>query len=179
MKRERGFTLLEVLIALVVLSIGLLGLAALQTTILRSSHSADLRTQATFLAYDMTDRLRANMDGLQSGYYVNANAASRSCTYNADTDTAASNCTANQIAENDIDEWDAAIARDLPSGVGVVCLDSSPDDGGDDNSNGTVENTEYECSGTGSSYAVKLWWVDEFDANGNPVIKRFSTAVRP
>jgi type IV pilus assembly protein PilV len=55
-----GFTLLEVLIALVVLSVGLLGLAALQGVGLRSTHGANLIWQASLLAYDMADRIRAN-----------------------------------------------------------------------------------------------------------------------
>ena len=60
--RSRGFTLVEVLVALVVLSIGLLGVAALQLTSLRSNHSSAMRSQATFLAYDIIDRMRANRD---------------------------------------------------------------------------------------------------------------------
>jgi type IV pilus assembly protein PilV len=62
-KSERGFTLLEVLIALLVLAIGLLGLAALQTTGLRSNTMATSRTHATQLTYDISDRMRANVAG--------------------------------------------------------------------------------------------------------------------
>ena len=58
----KGFTLLEVLIALFVLSIGLLGMAALQSIGLRSTHGAYLTSQAAVLAYDMADRIRANPD---------------------------------------------------------------------------------------------------------------------
>lgn len=61
-----GFTLLEVLIALVILSIGLLGVAALQGVGLRSSHGAYLTSQASILAYDMADRIRANRVGFGS-----------------------------------------------------------------------------------------------------------------
>jgi type IV pilus assembly protein PilV len=60
MKHARGFTLVEVLIALVVLSIGLLGVAALQLTSLRTNSSAAMRSQATVLAYEIVDRMRAN-----------------------------------------------------------------------------------------------------------------------
>ena len=61
---SRGATLLEVLIAVVVLAIGLLGFAALQSTSLQSGHSSYQRSQATWLAYDMLDRMRANPDNL-------------------------------------------------------------------------------------------------------------------
>lgn len=56
----RGFTLLEVLIALLVLAFGLLGFALLQTMNLRFTQSANHRTQATNLAYDLLDQIRAN-----------------------------------------------------------------------------------------------------------------------
>lgn len=58
--RQRGTTLIEVLITLVVLSIGLLGLAALQAISLRANQTAYYRTQATSLAYEITDHARAN-----------------------------------------------------------------------------------------------------------------------
>jgi len=67
---QDGFTLLEVLIALLVLSIGLLGLAALQTTGLRSNQMASMRTIATQAAYDITDRMRANPVGVAADEYV-------------------------------------------------------------------------------------------------------------
>lgn len=58
-RRARGFTLLEVLIALLVLSIGLLGLAGLQAFSMRNNQSANYRTQATNLAYQMADLVRS------------------------------------------------------------------------------------------------------------------------
>jgi type IV pilus assembly protein PilV len=58
--KSRGMTLVEILIALLILSIGLLGLASLQTLSLRFNTSAYYRTQATQLAYDIADRMRAN-----------------------------------------------------------------------------------------------------------------------
>lgn len=59
-RRSSGFSLIEVLVALLVLAIGLLGLAALQAQGLRFNHDAYVRTQATHLAYDIIDRMRAN-----------------------------------------------------------------------------------------------------------------------
>lgn len=58
--RQRGFSMIEVLIALVVLAVGLLGLALLQTTNLRYTQSANLRTQATNLGTELLDTIRAN-----------------------------------------------------------------------------------------------------------------------
>ncbi|MDE1962228.1 MAG: type IV pilus modification protein PilV, partial [Xanthomonadaceae bacterium] len=57
---SHGFTLLEVLIALLIFSLGVLGMAGLLAVSVRTNHSAYLRTQATFLAQSMADRMRAN-----------------------------------------------------------------------------------------------------------------------
>jgi type IV pilus assembly protein PilV len=57
---QRGFTLTEVLIAVLVLAVGLLGLAGLQLAGMKSNHSAYLRSQATIAAYDLLDRMRAD-----------------------------------------------------------------------------------------------------------------------
>ena len=71
-RREGGFTLIEVLVAVLILSIGLLGLAALQTTSLRSNHSSLLRSQATLLSYEIVDRMRANRNVALGGEYDTA-----------------------------------------------------------------------------------------------------------
>ncbi len=63
-RREGGFTLIEVLVAMLVLAIGLLGLAALQGQGLRFNHDAYVRTQATHMAYDIVDRMRLNRGNL-------------------------------------------------------------------------------------------------------------------
>ncbi|WP_457319849.1 type IV pilus modification protein PilV, partial [Stenotrophomonas sp. P5_B8] len=65
---QAGFTLLEVLIAIVVLAFGLLGFAMLQTTSVRFVQSANYRTQATNLAYDLTELMRSNR--FQSVWYT-------------------------------------------------------------------------------------------------------------
>ena len=57
---SRGFSMIEVLVALIVLALGLLGFALLQTMNLRYTQSANYRTQATNLAYDLLDQMRAN-----------------------------------------------------------------------------------------------------------------------
>ncbi len=58
--RARGFTLVEALVALLALSIGLLGIAGMQLTGMRANMSAGWRSQATYLGYDIIDRMRAN-----------------------------------------------------------------------------------------------------------------------
>ncbi len=76
-QQNRGATMIEVLVAIVVLSIGLLGLAGLQMTSLQSNHSAYLRSQATLLAYDLSDRMRARAVATRSGAYADDAAGDR------------------------------------------------------------------------------------------------------
>ena len=102
----RGFTLIEVLVALIVLSIGLLGLASLQANGLRSNHSGYLRSQATIFAYEMTDRLRANRKTAIAGNY--------------DIDLTDATPTGSTIQDVDRKDWLDALAISLPSGDGEI-----------------------------------------------------------
>ena len=106
-KRQYGFTLLEVLIALLILSIGLLGLAALQTTGLRSNQMASMRTLATEAGYDITDRMRANPTGVEANEYVIALGQ-------APADTGATG-----TALADLTEWRNTVQR-LPGGESEI-----------------------------------------------------------
>jgi len=68
-KKIVGFTLIEVLVAVLILSIGFLGMAALQITALKNNQSAIQRSQATILAYSMMDEMRANKGVATIGQY--------------------------------------------------------------------------------------------------------------
>ncbi len=69
LNRDAGFSLIEVLVAVLVLSLGLLGVAALQTNALKSNQSAFQRSQATMLSYFMMDAMRANRSVAMIGSY--------------------------------------------------------------------------------------------------------------
>ena len=69
MKQISGFTLIEVLVAVLILSIGFLGVAALQMNALKNNQSASQRSQATILAYFMMDEMRANKEVAINGNY--------------------------------------------------------------------------------------------------------------
>lgn len=68
--RQRGATLLEVMIAVLVLAIGMLGIAALQATALRNSQSSFERGQAVILTYSLFDAMRADLDNARAGGYA-------------------------------------------------------------------------------------------------------------
>ena len=117
--RQRGMTLLEVLIALLVLSIGLLGMAGLQVTSIRNSHSAYMRSQASILAYDAIDRMRANQAAAVSA----ADPYALALADNPGTPVSncnASTCTTAQLTAFDLFEWTQALANELPSGDGSI-----------------------------------------------------------
>ncbi|KPC31734.1 Type IV pilus assembly protein PilV [Pseudomonas syringae pv. cilantro] len=61
--RQTGLTLIEVLVSVLILAIGLLGAAAIQLNALKYTDSSTMSSQASFIAYDMMDRIRANVDG--------------------------------------------------------------------------------------------------------------------
>ena len=111
--RQSGFTLLEVLVAILVLSIGLLGLAGLMASSIRNNHSAYQRTQATWLAYDMIDRMRVNR----------ANAISSTNNYNIAIGAATSGSA--NLAGVDVTNWKTTLANALPAGDGSVAVNST------------------------------------------------------
>ncbi|MGK9065744.1 type IV pilus modification protein PilV [Stutzerimonas chloritidismutans] len=93
---QRGATLIEVLVAMLILSVGLLGLAGMQMTALKSNQSAYYRSQATVLAYDIIDRMRANRTEALNGVYDIA-LQNQTC----DPDIAPSGT----LAKRDVAEW--------------------------------------------------------------------------
>ena len=97
---QRGLTLIEVLVTLVLISVGLLGVAALQLTSLRSNQDAYVRSQASALAADILDRMRANQ--LKASEYVTG--------YDG---------TGTGTAQTDLIAWQAAIDAALPGAVGI------------------------------------------------------------
>lgn len=113
---QHGFSLVEVLIALAVLSIGLLGLAALQTVSLRVGHDSYQRTQATMLAYDIVDRMRANPVALAAGKYNNVLVGTNS----GSTDCVSLSCTTDEFADYDIRTWHTILAAKLAQGQGTI-----------------------------------------------------------
>jgi type IV pilus assembly protein PilV len=183
LRQQDGVTLLEILVAILIISFGLLGTAGLQAVGLRASVSANQRTASTLLAYDAADRMRANMVGVAAGNYHN---------YTATQNTnclALAGCTPAQMAQHDMYEWNVAIAAALPQGVGIVCRDSSADDGSDASSL-----TAARCDGLGNQYVVKIWWLEDrsttFTSTTCPAgtawsvtlsacLKRFATAIQP
>ncbi len=115
--KERGFTLIEVLVTVIILAIGLLGLAGLQLSGLRYTHSAYQSSQATILGNDIIDRMRVNRLQAESGSYniaIGATPASVSCIGTG------ANCNPATLATADLSEWKQSLAAILPLGDGAI-----------------------------------------------------------
>ncbi len=110
--KQRGFSLIEAMVSLVVVSVGMIGIAALYGQGLGAGRTALYRTQAVNLAADMADRIRVNRLG--DAAYGGA-AANNNCDPGGGV-----NCTPAQMAANDLFVWQAQVAAQLPNGQGVV-----------------------------------------------------------
>ncbi|HEX6551026.1 MAG TPA: type IV pilus modification protein PilV [Gammaproteobacteria bacterium] len=124
-RHTSGFTLIEVLVALVVLSVGLLGIAGMISVSLKSSGSTYTRTQVTALTYNILDRMRANRGAAQAGDYNLALTDSVDSTYKdkclaSSSNASTVNCNTTDIAKFDLYEWRQDLANELPSGTGSI-----------------------------------------------------------
>ncbi|MCW8944123.1 MAG: type IV pilus modification protein PilV [Sedimenticola sp.] len=144
-KRQSGMTLLEVLIALLVISVGLLGMAGLQVAGIKMTNDAYYRSQATWLAYDVYDRMRANLDQA-----ANTNNYRISLTDSAPTasNCATTSCTAAQMVDYDLAAWKNTLAAKLPQGNGEIL---------------------YQDTASGRTYTVAVQWDD---SRGEAALKK-------
>ena len=112
MKRhQRGVSLIESMIALLVISIGLLGIAAMQVTAMKQNSSAMHHSQAVWIGYDMADRIRANFGQFDNYSSKNTGAVTaKDCS---------AGCSASDLVTSDVADWSALVQK-LPSGYGAI-----------------------------------------------------------
>ena len=114
-KNQAGMSMIESLIALLVISIGLLGIAAMQITSLKQSSSAHWSSQAVWYSYEITDRIVANGSAFATYDGIDTN-------NDYDMDCGGSACTTDQMVTADASDWKEMVSN-LPDGRGVI---SSP-----------------------------------------------------
>ena len=110
-KYNSGFTLIETLVSMIVISVGMLGIAAMYVEGLRAGKSSVFRTEAVNLVSDMADRIRANPTAL-AGY---AGAGANNNCVNGPVD-----CTPAQLAADDIFRWQQDVTARIPGAVPVI-----------------------------------------------------------
>lgn len=153
--------MMEVVVSLLVLSFGMLGMAGVQGVSLRANQSAYYRTMATTFTGDIVERMIANKDAVDAGGYDDATGAATGSCFTI------VGCTSAQMAAQDVLDWSAMVTAALPGGGSVTCVDSTPGDG---------TPAAHACDGTGSIYAIKIWWDDDRDGTSDEF---FTTTFQP
>ena len=111
-KQQKGVSLIESMIALLVISVGLLGIAALQVTSMKQNNSALHHSQAVWIGYNIADRIRANSFQFDAYDGTNTDTAySQDCTSGP--------CSALELVVADQADWALAV-KTLPSGIGMI-----------------------------------------------------------
>lgn len=146
LSRQQGVSLIEVLVSLVILSLGVLAVVALQLVSKRNNADAGQRTIAAQLAYDMIERMRANStQATLTAYLTGSNPVGRNSKGGTEPSPncsiSTSPCTATQIIPHDLWEWEQALdGASETIGTGKTggllsptgCIERTTDDGGGD-----------------------------------------------
>ena len=128
---QRGFSMIEVLVTLLIISLALLGTAGLQAYSMRLNQSGQFRTQAVFLVADLAERMEANTSGAVRAAYVlaessSANILNTACaTGMCPCAPAPGDCSA--LANFDLSQWQNVVAANLPQASWEVCVDANRD----------------------------------------------------
>ena len=155
-KRHLGFSMIEVLVALVIIAIGLLGMAGLQGFSISSSYNAHLRTQATSLAQGIIDRMRANreqaVDGAYDTNFDEAPTSSIDCIANA--------CDTSDIRTFDLLEWKCNLGKFANNSICLPLVSQSTlplGDGEITQDNGQIRVTVQWSDTAGDTHNVLLF----------------------
>ena len=163
LSQQKGMTLVEIMVAVLVLAVGLAGMAGLTLFNVTGTAAAQTYSQAIVLADQMADSIRANMAAYEASEFTSDPATS---TVNC---TSGTTCTALQLAQYDVTTWKAMTAAALPAGQGFICTDSSPDDG---------QPGSLACDGSGNN-VMKLFWLDMRHSEGLANASDFHRLVIP
>ena len=117
-KQSKGFTLIEVMVAMIILAIGVLGLGVMQLTSMQNTQSGQMMSQASILAYDMIDSMRTNVPSVTTGTFdlgIDAVTPVAVNCYGADV-----SCSVGEMATSDVNHWRTTLNASLPSGTGGI-----------------------------------------------------------
>jgi type IV pilus assembly protein PilV len=153
-KRAIGFSLIEVMLAILVIGVAGLGAAALSLSGLRESHTSNHRAIAVELASDLLERLKTNPKVLTSDYLPAGLVAStpKAGTPNAACYDPELGCDPASRAQNDLYEWASAVNDRLPGGTAVFCHSAKPAEGTPDAPGCDADLSSF------SPLVIKFWW---------------------
>lgn len=154
---QRGFTLVEVLVSIVILSIGVLGAVGMQAAALRSNKEVRYQAIAGSMGRELAEKMRGNHTvGVQTTatanpYLLNTTLADTSSISVPSPNCFTSTCvTGLQVAAWDVYEWQTRMITALPSARIVICMDEQPFTAGGD--------PKWGCTDTGNVAVLKLSW---------------------
>ena len=150
---ECGFSMLEVLVSLVLISVAMLGMAGLQLNALKLSKGATFRTQAVLLSDEIAERIESNKIGATAGNYVVATVSSTPSV--AGTNCVSSSCDSTQLAAFDLAVWQTRVAAALPGSSWQV---ANP------------------TTGNPSTYSIVVNWQDRRDSASQTTYSTAGTA---
>jgi type IV pilus assembly protein PilV len=133
-----GFSMIEVLVTILLISLALLGTSGLQAYALKLNQGAQFRTQAVLLASDLAERMESNKFGAVAGSYV-YNCPATALAEITDCGPSGGACTPAKLAEYDLLQWRASVQNTLPKSVCSVTQ--------------TV-------TGNPSTYSISISWID-------------------
>lgn len=135
--KSTGFSLIEILVTLLIISIALLGAAGMQSQSMKLNQGGQFRTQAVFLVADLVERMDANKPGAINGGYV-LNTSSTANTLSTACSTGGT-CTSAALATYDLSAWQNVVAATLPQSSWAVVQD---------------------VTGNPSTYRITINWVE-------------------
>lgn len=174
---QQGFTLVEILVAIVVLSFGVLGVVGMQAAALQSNRSARNQSTAVALGRELADIMRGNKDvalatSTSSNPYLVANYTGTLPTITANCYTAACTTTL-AVAQYDMNQWLARVSAALPQARVVVCFDDAPYD----SSSGLPQ---WGCnSSANQTVVVKIGWTQQPLAASAAPVQAAASDSRP
>lgn len=157
-QRQRGFTLLEILVSIVILTLGILGAVGLQAASLQATRESRHQSTGVRLADEMAELIRANHqialnpEPSENPYLIDFRATNNS---NEEIDCGLPDstpgpCPVALIGERDIKDWLNRASQELSGFRAVICFDSAPYD--------ATGLPHWNCTNTGSTLAIKIGW---------------------
>lgn len=170
-----GFSLIEILVSLLILSLGICGALRMQLLSMQTSMQSNLYSTAMELISDMAERMRSNHGSWPStslNPFTQVQFQSDDDNQSASGSCYVARCAPDQLAATDIAQWLQQVEATLPNARAVICRDSSP-------WNSATGELNWDCAvDDNASIVIKLGWADQHDADVNPP-PRLAVAVSP